>query len=279
MLAICQNIAKDDCMSVEQQPSLLAIHTSFAGTEFGKTLAERIRYEKYRPEGVTNDRWRELLGADVNNLSHLTLTYGLTRSFVRRLGTSQAELLSPHEETVLQTAALIHDWAEAIVGDVSFGDKTTDDDAVERASFEANLAKFYSGNATELIDEARKDVIFDHASKLGKMFNAVERVGYLRTALRASVYLETGTAPGFENSFLWITADVLSNQIPALVTHAADYGPVSEYLAHQEHLISNAFDQVNDCPSVFENYRETQLTKLAQFDQAEAVWQNYLLPG
>ncbi len=266
-------------MSIEQEPGILEIHTSFASTEFGKILAGRIRYEKYRPDGVTNDRWRELLGADVNNLSHLTLTYGLTRSFVRRLRTSQAELLNPHEETVLQTAALIHDWAEAIVGDVSFGDKTTDDDAVERASFEANLAKFYSGNATELIDEARQDIIFDHTSKLGKMFNAIERVGYLRTALRASAYLESGTAPGFENSFLWITADVLSNQIPALVTYAVDYTPVSEYLVHQEPLVSNAFDRVNDSPSVFENYRETQLTKLAQFDQAEAVWRNYLFPG
>jgi len=60
------------------------------------------------------------LGADVNNLTHLTLTYGLARSFVLHQEEADPNFLTNQEKETLLTAALIHDWAEAIVGDLSW---------------------------------------------------------------------------------------------------------------------------------------------------------------
>ncbi len=67
-------------MTETLRSDFLDIHLSFAETIHGQKLAENVRYERYKPDDVTNQRWVELLGADVNNLTHLTLTYGLTRS-------------------------------------------------------------------------------------------------------------------------------------------------------------------------------------------------------
>jgi hypothetical protein len=80
----------------------LGIHQSFAATELGAKLAANVRYAIYKPTEVTNERWEALLGADVNNLAHLSLTYGLAKSMVENLRQFQPGFLDPHEEIVLQ---------------------------------------------------------------------------------------------------------------------------------------------------------------------------------
>ena len=168
------------------------IHRSFSDTEFGDKLADNVRYDKYRPDHILKKEWTELLGADVNNLTHMPLTYGLARAFINHTRVHQSDLMNESEEKLLLIAALSHDWAESITTDISFGDKTVLDDEEEQAAFERYLVSFYQGKDFELVDQARREIVFDHDSKLGEILNAIERIGYLRTALRADQLLRNG---------------------------------------------------------------------------------------
>jgi len=261
-------------MGIESQPNLMNIHRSFAGTDLGQTLADQVRYDRYKPEAVSNERWVQLLGADVNNLTHMPLTWGLTMSFVSRINAQQPDLLNTHEGQVLQAAALIHDWAEAIVGDITFSEKTSEQETEEHSQLIAILEQF-SGETTQdiwgLVDEAAHSVVFSHEGKLGHMFNTIERVGYLRTALRASQHVRAGSAPDCENGLMWIVADVFGNQPITLMDRAADYEPVSDYLRHQSEAIAQAFDIVH--PDIFSCYPvQQQAPKYEAFYAAQIAW-------
>lgn len=264
-------------MERRSQPRLIEIHEKFEQTDFGKTLAGRVRYDRYKPKDVSNERWVELLGADVNNLTHLTLTYGLAQDFIHTAQTLQPDFLSSEDEQLLQVAALIHDWAESIVGDISFGDKTANDEVEEQAAFEANLASFYKGDLT-LINKARTEIVFDHTgkNKLGKVFNAIERVGYLRTALRAGDHIVCGDVMDCDDGLRWLVADVLSQQPKSLIAYAETLQPVRQYLANQQDKISLMFEIVATSDDVFANYPPDQReAKRRQFSESLQAWLQY----
>lgn len=264
-------------MEYAPQYRLMDIHDEFKNTDFGKDLASRVRYERYKPEAVTNDRWVDVLGADVNNLLHLPLTYGLAQDFVRSMHVLQPGYLSEEDGQLLQVAALIHDWAEAIVGDISFGDKTDQDERAERAAFEANLSRFYSGDPT-LINKARTEIVFDHSgqSRLGMAFNAIERVGYLRTALRAGEHIAKGDAPDCDRGLRWLVADVLAQQPQVLITYARTFLPVQQYLVHKQTHIARTFALIDADPAVFHRYPpDQQARKQTQFYESYASWKNW----
>jgi hypothetical protein len=256
-----------------QNTNLLGIHTAFAATEHGKTLASRVRYEKYKPADMTNEQWVALLGEDVGNLSHLTFTYKLAARFIEHSMKNQPELLKEDEDEILQVASLIHDWAEAFTGDISWGDKTDDHYEEEKAIFEQHLHEFYNGDADQLIDRARQEVIFNHdGGKLGEIFNAIERVGYLFTALRAYGHVQDNTAAGVADGLKWLFTDVLLNQTTALLKYAGQYKAVEDFLARRQDDITAAFQLADGERAIFKNYAENESAKTAQFDAALAAW-------
>jgi hypothetical protein len=265
-------------MSIEAEPLLRGIHNSFTETEYGQTLAGQVRYERYKPEHISNERWTELLGADVNNLTHMPLTFGLTRVMVTQLRLTQPRLLDTNEENLLGAAAIIHDWAEAVVGDISYSDKTDDNKAEEKEQLTAILASFEGTSAQDakaLIDRAAQEVVFAPDTKLGHIFNTVERAGYMRTALRAAHHVIQGTAPDCEEGLRWIVADVFGNHTAALVERTSVYLPVNGYLNHMRNDISRAFGIVSD--GTFLNYEENQrLPKQEAFHKASETFQSWL---
>lgn len=258
---------------------VFAIHKAFAATVHGEVLADKIRYERYNLAHLTNEEWVSLLGADVNNLTHMPLTYGLTKSFIKETERAGSPCLSETEQLLLQVAAIIHDQGEAIVGDISFSDKTEADEAEEKLQFEQNLEAFCPGASFEMkkiIVQARDEVVFDRdgTTKLGRIFNAIERVGYVRTALRASSHAQNETMSAATPGLRWIIADVFGNQPAKLIEYASDYPAVSNYLVAQKDKITAAFNLVR--PEDFENYEANAETKRAQFNEGLEAWQNWL---
>lgn len=246
-------------MNPEHGPNLMDIHRAFAETEHGQALAAQVRYDRYKPAGVSNERWVELLGADVNNLTHMPLTYGLTQDMIRQLDMHQPDILSSEEAETLKVAALIHDWAEAIVGDITYSDKTLADEEVEKAELEKMLVQLAGKEATNLnalMLSAANEVVFSPDSKLGFVFNTVERVGYMRTAIRASRHVLAGTAPDCDEGLRWLVVDVLGNHIPALIERCEILLPVNRYLESQADVIQSAVLIVNE--ATFLQYPEAQ---------------------
>ncbi|MDB5184789.1 MAG: hypothetical protein JWN38_597 [Candidatus Saccharibacteria bacterium] len=255
---------------------VFAIHVAFAATEYGEKLAANVRYERYNLAHVANETWVALLGADVNNLLHMPLTYGLTKSFIRATDVAQPGYFDADEKILLQVAAIIHDQGEAIVGDISFGDKTDADEASEKLAFENNLEAFCPGVSVAMkqcIVAARDTVVFDATTKLGRMFNAIERSGYVRTALRAAMRLQTNSAGQSDAGLRWILADVLGVQPAKLIEYAADYPAVDGYLHAQQDKISTAYTLVH--PEDFRHYGDQEIAKQEQFIATQALWQRY----
>lgn len=260
-------------MSERATSHLLDIHEYFAATKYGRDLSAQVRYNKYKPTEISNKQWVELLGPDVNNLTHMTFTFELAGDFVADLRLVQPGMLTEDEAELLLVAALIHDWAESVKGDISYGDKTLTDEQEEAAIFEALLPEFYQGDAYALVDQAR-EVVFDHdgVTKLGKMFNAVERLGYIHTTLCAVEHIFVGDTPECESNFTWLVADVLSLQTEALLSYSRDYAPVKNYLDKRRDLISQAFDLIDAHREIFEKYGERQNQRLEAFKQSARLW-------
>ncbi len=261
----------------EINETIFAVHNTFAATEYGEKLSQSIRYEKYNIAHLTNEEWVRLLGADVNNLTHMPLTYGITQDFIRETARQQPDRLSSMDKSLLGVAAMIHDQGEAIVGDISYGDKTEADEAEEKLQLESNLDVFcpnISKPMRETIVQARDEIVFDSSSRLGRMFNAIERVGYVRTALRAAHHVQAQTAGEAETGLRWIVADVFNNQLIKLLEYATDYPAVNSYLFHQQAKISAAVSMVTT--EDFANYGIDQHARETQFHTAVAAWDSWL---
>lgn len=259
-------------MESPHEIDVFTLHREFAATEYGQILAEQVRYERYKPEFVSNERWIELLGADVNNLSHMPLTWGLTRDMIRGLRAYHPGLLDERQELLLEIGAIIHDRGEAIVTDITYSEKTAEDEA-----FEQDVLTTMVDDSHDLVREAAEVVVFDREGKneLSKIFNTIERVGYVRTALRAARHVRDGTAADAEAGLRWIIADVFGNHPQELISRASQYVPVNNYIIAMMDEITAAFNVVGQ--EDFENYEPDQKSaKLLAFQDNARIWQQFV---
>lgn len=266
-----------------RQFSFDKIFEYFSNTKYGQNLASEIRYKRYNldTDNVSNKDWQRLLGIDVNNLKHMPLTYGLGRSFLKHL---DIQFSAPDQENFL-LACNLHDIAEAVKKDITFGSKTKTDDEEEIKLLHQMSANIFSNfpGLNDRLDYVVDTIIGDHNSELGKPFNAVERLGYLRTGLRAFGViseLKGKQKEGLE----WLTTDVLLNQIPTLIEYSKIYRPVDLFLKSQKDLISEAFETLPE--SVFKYYdgdsekkgdEKESVKKEKQYQNAKQEWQNFVL--
>ncbi|HIA92134.1 TPA: hypothetical protein EYO12_03400 [Candidatus Saccharibacteria bacterium] len=257
------------------EQNLFEDHWQFAESEHGETLKSNVRYDRYRPSHVSEDEYMELLGADVNNLTHMPLTYGVARVFVNYLEQDHPGFLSPYEQQLVLATALSHDRGEAVVTDITYSEKT---DVNEREE-EQVLSTMLQQTPVEELKDIYADVVdqriaFDDSTKLGEVFNIVELLGYTRTSLRAAQHIEQGSAGSCTSGFRWIIADVFGNALPKLVEHAAAYGPVARYIESAIDRIDRAFDLIDD--ATYENYapevRDDKKRKLEQARHAVEAW-------
>jgi hypothetical protein len=247
------------------------LHKEFQDTEHGQVLADQVRYERYKPDGVTNERWVEVLGADVNNLQHMPLTWGLAKDMIRGLRDSRPGYLDEHEELLIEVAAIIHDRGEAVVTDVTYSEKTDELEAAEQEVLTGMVDESH-----EIVKEAAHTVVFDRGgNKLSRIFNTIERVGYMRTALRAARHIQNGTAPDCEAGLRWIVADVFGNHPEVLLERAAEYPPVQQYLYGVMDEITAAFGVVRR--GTFGNYDPSQKPdKIIAFYNNAATWERHI---
>ncbi len=260
---------------VPELPKLVDIHYAFAGTEPGQYLGSKVRWEKFKPADVANERWRKLLGVDTDNLHHGKLMGTIARSFARRMNEAVPGYFTLFEGAVFEVAGYIHDWGEAdeATGDVSFSDKTMDDTERERLICQAHIKHLFPDETTAtypLLNQAFNEVIHAEDTKLGKAFNAIERIGYMRTGLRAAQHVIDGTAPDCDEGMRWLATDVLTNQPSALINFSRDYPPINDYIIAQKDRISGAFSATIQNYGVFINYDEKK-----QYDKQLAFENNY----
>ncbi len=262
----------------------LDIHRAFAETPMGKALDTKPRYDRYKPESIPPPEWERLLGRDVNNLKHMPLTFELAQSFVKNMTTTDTPTdgsdvrFSASEIQIILLTAIVHDWAEAdpSLGDISYDLKLDEHEKKESQILILMLRNQLGGILSlETLDTVHKTAT-DKTGKLGEAFNAIERIGYLKTALKAwqeqevdNPYRSTDS-----DSLAWLCSNVLANQIPALLKLLPRYEGVRRALDASSPIINRAFENITD--SIFNHYpeadREAQRKK---YLDAKKAWDSF----
>lgn len=206
-------------------------------------LSSLLRYRRFI-EGETPQDWVDLLGPDVVGFTHPDVTSTITHSFVDYNSDHGLKLLS-EERGLLLTTPWVHDWGELIIegtgiGDVTFEQKTTTAEHIEHQVFDLVMEDIEEGLPKEWLQRAYYEVAMKRDTKLGRMFNAVERLGYLLTAKRAF----EGVNRTRIRNWCGLVGNVLSNQIEKLLEYRREYPYVNYILLCSSETITRMFHDV-----------------------------------
>lgn len=243
------------------------IHNEFAQSEEGEILKNNVRFARFKPVGMSNEEWVSLLGADSNNLHHLLFSLYLTKSFLRYQ--SKEKPFSKEEAEILCLAALTHDWAEAVVGDINYDYKSSGTEDEEKFVYHTMLYEKLGDRVDIDVLETVFETAMETKSKLGKAFSAIESVGYTRTSLNAWDVSKKVNGRVSE-AMKWLSSNVLGNQTQFLLQQARIFHPVNMFVQGSRDRISEVFQETT--PSMFLRYpereRRNQYTKYIQALQA-----------
>lgn len=214
------------------------IHDKFANSSYGETLNKNVRFSRFKPENVSLNDWVKMLGADVNNLNHLLLTFGLARNFIG----SMDEDLSLEDKRILCLTAITHDWAESVTGDIPFPEKTKNDEKNELKILKHLLYKFLSNeNYENQIQDKELDRVCNILSgndELSLIFKTVEEIGYLRTGLNAWRKIDTYDNQELNDSLLDLALDVVNHNLAPLIDRSKKYPQLINFLINSSDIIS-----------------------------------------
>lgn len=232
-----------------------SIFIKFSKTDYGKTLGANIRFSEFKPESMSNEMWVKVLGKDVNNLFHMSVSLDITKYFLNtcvtpskkwRVKTPQDAVFSNEEQKDLLFTSVIHDWAEAIIGDIPLTSKKESDEDKEMVILHELLHKILgNGRDKQNIDKLAnnvKSILTDRSTKLGKAFNAIERIGYLKTAMKAW-YLARDSEEELRKKLMHLSTRVVTVHSPKLIEYADIYPAVHSYLLYKQKPISDVFAQ------------------------------------
>ncbi len=214
--------------------------------EHKRELRTNIRYKPYRKNEASREFLR-ILGPDIGFASHPGVTYNLARRFIAQQNYifDPNQRVSQSEETRLCTAAIVHDLGELKidgfgVGDVTFEAHGANHEEMEQAVFALVTESIVSETDRDFIRSAYQEIALNRNTKLGRMFNAVERIGYLNTAIRAFNGYKGKRIANWKG----LVGNVLSNQTEALLVYATEYPYVQKILQANSSFITQAFEEL-----------------------------------
>ena len=229
------------------------IFDKFAKTKYGETLRSNIRFSEFKPQNISNDEWVEMLGRDVNNLFHLSVSLNITRSFLSQCSSPtktwqkhipQTALFTSEQQTELLFTAVTHDWAEAIIGDIPLTSKKDTDENMEmiilRKLIHEILGEKIEKHKIDRLTNNVHTILTDKNTKLGKAFNAIERMGYVKTGIKAW-HLSQGMNNEMGKKLRHLAIRVFLIHTPHLIEYAKIYPPVYYFLIRNNKPISDVF--------------------------------------
>lgn len=245
----------------KQVLSFREIHKRYSATQYGEKLRKNVRFLPYKPKEVTYGQWESLLGSDVNNLKHLWYTFSLTREFLLtnankevndNKSAQQRVEFDASEQQLLQLTAVIHDWAEAIIGDIPYPVKTETDTKKEMVVLRGLIHEILGEGKNmrewnEVADQVEQ-ILTDRESRLGKAFNAIERIGYTKVSLRAWTRSVTVTGD-LKNGLERMGMKIVSHHAPALLKYVAYYPAISFYLRRHNNTITQIIAATSNNPA------------------------------
>lgn len=259
-------IVRNPQETLEKFPGILHIESLFA-----EQLENSVRYERYRTDETFED-WINLLGPDVRARTH---PHEAARHVHNLITTQEAHgnPLGNTMKTMLYVTPFPHDWGELIVdgegiGDINYEKKTAEHEKEERVVFQRVTDLVPNPTERGFFRATYDEVVSDRLSPLGKLFNIVERVGYVETAINA--YL--GNRGQRIENWSGLSGNVLALQIPALLK-VREHPYVNLFLSQNEQILTHMYTDIQKQPVQFD--REGTLSYIPDtFTQSQTIWHN-----
>ena len=178
----------------------------------------------------------------------------------QKLEQGSALKLSEFENRIMQICFEIHDWPESVKGDISYDQKTEDQEKTEQIVLHDMMSRYlfgdnrYSAHEINLISQ----IIFgpkesnERLEILHEIFNTIERIGYLRTALKAwqRGYQKLKDDNDEDSkiltkAYLTGSVNVILNQLEKLNERVEKYPCLKAFLGHYQKTIESIFEEVD----------------------------------
>lgn len=256
---------------VNEDTSYNELHNAFVESVYGQCMSGHIRFERFKPAHINNEQWRDLLGGDVDITQHMPVTYGMSRAFLNYYRNHAQENgngveFSEEDEHILLLAAMTNNWGESRTGNISYDQKTVDIEKEEKDAYREIFTELQEDTIDVKERMLVERTIFENDTKLGRAFDAIQKTGYLRTALLAFEASRKTDDEVLAEHLQWLCGNVLSNQITILIEYSKSYPPVRAFLEDRRELISEAFDSIT--PETFSKHGQNESIR------SELLWQN-----
>lgn len=261
---------------LENAATYSEVRGKFEHSPYSAPIKTQTRWDHFRPESIDKTEWAELLGTDAYAEKHPRLMLGLVREYIR---VSPDGSLSQEDQRMLQLAAITNDWGEAsdtesgmpALGHISYSKKTYLHRQAEQAMYQTVFQDLLGKQhlKEQLIVES---ILFNPDTRLGQIYDATRHVNYLRMALSAYKKSKRVDDPTVESHLRWLSADVLSNQLPTLIEYGKTLTPVAQYMESISPQIDTIFTHINE--DIFTAHGETERVHTERFRLVRKQWQN-----
>jgi hypothetical protein len=254
------------------------IYQRYSESPAGQILSERTRWDRFKPENISNETWIRTLSIDADNFKHCLIVYGITDWFISKQNCSDMPVkFTDEERKLLLFTALSHDIPEGITskGDVPLEYKTNQDEQKELAVIEQAIIDVLNEdcNRPQIATQVKDCLDRNKPSKLGHAFEAIENIGYFRTAIIAWKNKDNSD-PILATNLKLLTNNVFINSIPKLTEFSKTYFPIKKYLQDRSDIISQAFEMDQ---SYFKAYGPDDCNIYYQkFLSVKSIWQQWL---
>lgn len=284
-----------------------SVYKTYSRTQYGKKLAKRARYDRFRPKDYSVKHWERLLGTDVNNLHHMRQSMRVAQWFIRHENAIKPHTFSRREALLLTVTGALHDQAEAVIGDIPYGRKseyTYNKEKHVLKEYESAFAPRIKGPALILYRYGRDRIAFNRsAQKLPSAFKTVELLGFMRNAVMASQRareINEATMSSAGAAYLGIQtslqrtkvvtalerllAEVLgSGVLGQLINLSARYPSIVEFLQRHRSEITHGFASIKeDTFDWYESGEDVDAShgekqhRMWQFKDQEKTWQEFV---
>jgi len=231
---------------------------------YGQILLKSNRFGSLQPDNVQNSIWGPKLGNHGNNFEHMPETVQEAMLMVEGMGLGQ------QKEVKLFIAAQLHDMHEADTGDIPHNKKTKKDREEEKRVSRIVLKDILYEELT-YIDRQRviedvQEIAFDEKTELGRIFNAVELLGYTNAALKAWESLDDEESD-MQISLRVLTHRVIPYHLPGMVDYSKDYPYLVDFLRKNHDLINDILEEAEICDS---NWDQRE-----RFNKAMSAWNEF----
>lgn len=170
----------------QDHPFLSYLHTAFGASYASELQAMRPRFAPRhdKDKKISNGRIIDLFGIDCDHQKHPIKQLHILQQIISTDRSSTKIVVDNNTYSDLCITSVVHDMAEALVGDIAYGDKSRNDEIDELNKLEIVLGRIARRDAGWILGRVLP-VLSKENMRAAEIFDISERVGYFETGINA----------------------------------------------------------------------------------------------